>query len=77
MGMRLALDSWELSTKEGESKPKLRGKYVIMMGDKRIAGETFNGMYDDKEMPFSNQLMADIDVLNARITEELQTTLLG
>ena len=72
MDVQLVLKNWEIVRDEKLKKPRVTGKYAVMMGDKEIATQEFNGPYGSKDIPFSEATVEAIAGLEVAIKAELE-----
>lgn len=75
MQVQLSLKEWRVVQDEKTKCPKVVGRYTVMMGEKEIACQEFNGGYSCKEVPFSDATINAILQIEAVIKGELERLL--
>jgi hypothetical protein len=71
VNVTLTLKEWKVARDEKTKLPKLQGTYALVMGEKAIATQEFNGPYTAEVLPFTGELLQEILAFEDRIRGEL------
>ncbi len=74
MEVQFQLKNWGVELCKKSNLPKVKGTYGLLLGDKVIATQDFNGDYS-KEIPFSGELVQKLIDLETDIKNEIQRML--
>lgn len=75
MEVQVVLEKWAVEEVEGSKR--IIGKYAIKCGATKISTEDFNGQYNSQKVPFSTQLLVDIENIDKKIRAELTANFTG
>lgn len=69
--LKISMKNFSVFQDEETKLPNIRGKFVVMLGDKEIAEQDFNGGYGSKKIPFSGDVIHKAKELEGFVNEEL------
>lgn len=75
MKVSINLTKWALE--EISKEKRLTGTFEIKTGATVVATQSFNGQYNNTKIPFSMQLLADIEAMTERVKEEITKNFVG
>lgn len=76
MQVQVELKDWKFERSE-DGIARINGSFEVKAGATVIAKQTFNAGYGSIAIPFSTQLMLDIENLTERVRKEIQQNFTG
>lgn len=75
MQVTFALKNWKVKQDKETKLPTLCGTFALVIGEKELASQEFNDGYNCKTIPFSGDLIQELQKLEDKIKAEMERLL--
>ena len=76
MDLTILVKEWGIKTKEDKSKT-IAGKYAVICGPNEVAESNFNDGYGSTDIQVPANLLADAEILDAKIKQAIMENFTG